>query len=385
MLRSYATVTSFLISSALIGGCSSNKTEAPTDSFDRAALLSSLSNQVVLPTLNGFQATVPALETAIESYCVSLESTGESVAKASAQQAWRESMAAWQRAEVMNVGPGRLDSQGLRDEIYSWNITSPCSVDQATLAHSQSEIEVAAQLPNRRGLDALEYLLFNESTAHSCESSQSAPAGWDALSAPAVTQARCDFALALSTDLAQRIETLLNAWTADDGFIQELQSLSAKEALDDMALAVTYLERQLKELKIETPLGITENSCFETDGIGAICPQDLESPFAQVSMANVIANLEAFIEFFTGKDGVGFDDMLTELGSLEVSESILQDANAALSIAQSFEAPFTTLLSTDNDRLLELHTEVQSLNTTLKTQFLSVTGISFPSTDTDND
>lgn len=380
----HGVTASVFLSSLFFCGCSSNKTEAPTDTFDRSALLSSLSDQVVLPTLTAFEATVPMLESTIEDYCASLESVDESSELALARQAWKNSMNAWQRAEVMNVGPGRSTSKGLRDDIYSWNITSPCSVDQATLAHSQSEITVDTQLPNRRGMDALEYLLFTESTAHSCESSQSAPQGWDALSESAIKQARCGYAQALSGDLALRIETLLSAWTEDDGFIQELQTLSVKEAVDEMAVGLTYLE-QIKEFKIEQPIGITENPCFETSGIGSICPQELESPFAKVSMANISANLNGFIDFFTGNNGIGFDDMLVELGSPEVSDSILQDANAALSIAQNFNEPFYTLLNSDKDTLLELHTEIQSLNTTLKSQFLSVTGINLPDLLSDND
>ncbi len=91
------------------------------------------------------------------------------------RSAFVSAMDTWQRAEVMNVGPagmaGRVaGGEDLRDQIYSWPLSNACAVDQELVAMSYESAETLRDQPvNRRGLDALEYLLFVEGFDNACD------------------------------------------------------------------------------------------------------------------------------------------------------------------------------------------------------------------------
>src|SRR6476661_8727666 len=78
---------------------------APTDSFDRRAMLTSIADLVILPALRDARTAAAAFATA------------------PSQATWRAFMAEWQKVEVLQLGPAALASSsagglGLRESIY---------------------------------------------------------------------------------------------------------------------------------------------------------------------------------------------------------------------------------------------------------------------------
>lgn len=101
-----------------------------TEAFDQAGMLESFAHNVVQPAHADFLATVQTLVPAVQAW----QSRPDAASLDAARAAWRQSMRAWSRAEMMQIGPGAPSAapggESIRDEIYSWPTISACSVDQ---------------------------------------------------------------------------------------------------------------------------------------------------------------------------------------------------------------------------------------------------------------
>src|SRR5687767_14412414 len=92
----------------VVGGCSSSLPHPPPpdDGFDRAAMLASQGEAVILPAYRDFLTAARSLQTATATHAAAR--TTESLA--AARTAWQETMRRWQRAELFSIGPAGLST-----------------------------------------------------------------------------------------------------------------------------------------------------------------------------------------------------------------------------------------------------------------------------------
>ena len=125
-----------------------------------ASTSKSIAVHVYSPTFEAFHESVGTLERAIADWAL----TPNEQTQGAAQAAWLRSMAIWQRAELMQVGPAgavgrRVGGDDARDRIYSFPLTNPCRVDQELVAERYTN-EIKHPSLNVRGMDALESFLW---------------------------------------------------------------------------------------------------------------------------------------------------------------------------------------------------------------------------------
>lgn len=385
----------------LMAACSSSpaSSDAQPISFDRRAMLANLGEKVVLPTYRVFGQRADELAAAIDGHCAALGSAGEAPALASAQDAWKQAMTSWQEAELMIFGPAAMDARTLRDRIYSWPVTSSCAVDQDVMLRGDDPAyDIGTRLTNRRGLDALEYVLFAPTLETTCPP-QAAPPGWEALSTADRQAARCAFAQAAAADLATQAATLLAAWEPAQGnYLGELSSAgqsgssidSVQSAVNLVSDAMFYVDSEVKDMKLGEPAGVVMNSCGTA---GEPCLAELESRFARHSKENVIANLRGLTMLFggdgpdgNGGGGPGFDDFLIAVGAAELASVMSSDMAAALAAAEAIDGTLTDALAADRDSVVAAHAAVKRITDSMKSQFLTVLGLELPeSAAADND
>ena len=124
----------------------------PSDDFNQTLLLQNLTDNVIVPTYIKFAELSIAQNTAIGSYCDALVSqTLDSEAMQTlAKQSWRDAMAVWQMAEMMQIGPLLDNSNSLRNKIYSWPNTSTCAIDQdVVMAEKKATTSVPVPLAEK--------------------------------------------------------------------------------------------------------------------------------------------------------------------------------------------------------------------------------------------
>jgi predicted lipoprotein len=355
--------------------------------FDAAPMLAALPEAVILPSLRSAAGATADLEVAAEAWRSARTSGDGSAELLAAQDAWRAAMDAWQRAEVLQIGPagssgsarGGLD---LRDEVYSWPTVNPCRVDQELV---EGDFGSAAffddNLVNVYGLDALEYLLFHPGP-NACAGQHpiNEDGTWDGLGADGLLDARAGYAAAVAARVAADVQEIVDAWEPTGGdFAGELAragangdvyptELSAVNAVFD---ALFYLELETKDAKLGVPLGIQE-------GCGAPpCPESLESPWAGGARRNIAANLAGFRALYLGGEGLGFDDLLISLdeGALDASVQAALDAAEAQA---ALPGELAAQLVDDSAQVEALYDAIKAVSDLLKNDLAAVLVLQIP-------
>ncbi|MEM7677296.1 MAG: imelysin family protein, partial [Myxococcota bacterium] len=141
-------------------------TEPPAENAqERQALLTSVTDNVILPAYQRLADTTASLATAAQAYANAAQNGEGQVELGAVQTAFTEAYAAMQYAEVLQIGPygpaSKFEAgQNVRDEVYSWPIVNACRVDQEIVSEDFAEEDFFEDsLVNVYGFDALEYLL----------------------------------------------------------------------------------------------------------------------------------------------------------------------------------------------------------------------------------
>lgn len=385
-----------LAAAMLVGslqGCKRNGASGPTDSFDRRAMLAALTTNVILPVYRDARDAAVALKTATAASLAAVGTADEAARLADARLAWKTAMLRWQEAEVLRLGPAGdavdyTGGLGLRDEIYSWPTVNACRVDQEIVdAQYRDAGFFDAELVNVYGLDALEYLLFHEGPDNVCPSQTTinSSGSWAALGQAEITRRRADYADAVAGRIVADVQALVGAWEPAEGnFAAQLSTAgqggssygSAHGAVNELFASMFYVELKVKDAKLAVPSGLSP-ACTAT-----VCPEALESRWADHSTENIAANLRAFRKIFTGgapgsEAALGFDDFLVELGAPALATEMIAETDAAIAVVDSMGS-FQAALTADRAKAVAAYDAVKVLTDDLKSQFVTVLNLSVP-------
>ena len=327
-----------------------------------------------------FQARATELETATRGWMTAADAAGKEAARA----AFLTAMESWQVIEMTQVGPAAVTTmaggQGLRDHIYSWPLVNPCAVETELVNRGYQTDGFPNALVNRRGLAALEYLLYQDSADSQCP--QGPPAGWAALTADDREARRRTYAAAAAADVRRRAVTLADAWEpGKGGFADTLASAghgnrvfpTAQAALNAVSGALFYLDGETKDMKVGEPLGLTE----------CLLPACPESRFAHLNKANLRRNLISFRRISEGCDanfeGMGFDDLLAAVGAEPAAATLRQRGAAAMTALDAIEEPdIPEAVRADMASVRALHTALRGLTDMLKMEFKTLLDLEIP-------
>ncbi|MCQ8876932.1 imelysin family protein [Pseudoalteromonas shioyasakiensis] len=388
----------------------SNEVTQPStgSDFDEAQLVANLVDNVISKTFELFQNKAQSQQQAISEYChleqQSVQSSSEQAIAAlgQAQSAWLDTMASWQQAEMMQVGPLVTNNGELKSRIYSWPSISRCGIDQDVVYHQDNMInqdasrpyDITARTATRRGMFALQHVLFNQQFDHHCSVTNDALANWNSRTIHERKIARCEFAVTAATDVINSSAELLDKWQGDNGFAMQLKTAgqagsqfdSPHVALNHISDALFYLTEVVKDKKIAEPIGIFPNSC----GTSA-CPEDVESLDAKSSLANIKANIIAFEAVLLGQLEdqealIGFDDYLTDEQATDTLERMLTGIAASKAAIAAIETDLGTALINNEEQVRDIHTQVKTITDELKNDFINELALELPKTSAgDND
>lgn len=349
----------------------------------------------VQTTAKAFQAVAVELESATAALAASPEAGKRETARA----AFHRAMDAWQVLEAMQIGPALPRSQPggaeLRDNIYSWPLVNRCAVEEQIVARGYESPGFPTTLVTRRGLYALEYLLFYEGGDTACSSSSPIVSGgtWAALSADELQARKRAYSAAAAKAVRERADQLVDAWEAGKGdFVKTLETAgpgntvfpSVQMALNSLSDALFYVDREMKDMKLARPLGLRECAAES-------CPELLESSFAGRSKANLRFNLmgirrmaEGCGEGFSGK---AFDDLLEGVGSGPLAETLRGRLAAAETALGAVDEPdLTQALAQDKASVRAVYDALKGVTDLLKTDFVTVLDLELPqAVEGDND
>jgi uncharacterized protein len=327
----------------------------------------------------------------LESATAALVASPEAAPRAAAREAFRRAMEAWQVLELMQLGPAAPRSlpggAELRDHIYSWPLVSRCAVEEQLVARGYESPDFASMLVSRRGLDALEYLLFYEGGDTACPPTSPIVAGgaWAALSAEEREARKRAYAAAAAVDVRRRAEQLVEAWEAGKGdFARTLETAgpgnavypTSQAALNAVSDALFYIETHVKDRKLARPLGLRE--CEQES-----CPEHLESRLSRLSKENVRANLAGLRRLTEGCGadftGMGFDDLLEAVGTEPLAARLRERLGVARAALDAVEEPdLEQALAQDKASVRALYDALKGVTDVLKTELVSVLDLELP-------
>ena len=377
-----------------------DNTNTTTD-FNQLALITSLTDNVISPTFENFKTEAQNQSDSITTYCESeysfadntIDQTTLNEAKNNAQAQWRATMNVWQQAELMQLGPLFEDDNLLRNKIYSWPNVNTCGVDYDVIFFNEGTVNgqpynITLRTVSRKGLDALEYLLFNENLAHSCETT-AAPISWSNFTDTERKTARCDYAVEVAEDIVNNADSLLAQWNTTDGYANQLKQAGTEgsifttdhDAVNTLSDALFYIDTFTKDEKLATPIGLLANSCGSS-----ACPEDVESPYSKHSLTNIKNNVLAFEKLFTGNNGIGFNDYLIDVGDTSTATTIQVNITKALTTIDQISTSLSNTLENTPAQAQQIHTEVKDITDQLKADFITSLALELPATSAgDND
>lgn len=372
-----------------------------TSDFDQKALIANLVDGVITPTFEQFVSVSNQQVSDLSAYCSAAtafeqdpsDNSELTQTSATAQQSWRNTMSVWQQVEMMQLGPLTFDDGALRNKIYSWPVVSRCGVDLDVVSFENNDIngtpyDIASRTPARKGLVALEYLLFNPSFEHSC-TGNSTPAGWDNRTDDDRRVARCEFAVEAAKDINNNAQQLLIEWSGDNGYGATLKQAgeagssfaTVHAAVNKLSDALFYIDSVTKDRKLAVPLGKFANNCGTS-----VCPQDVESPLANHSIENISSNLEALSALFSGNEGLGFDDYLVDENDADTATALRERIATALANSRSYQNSLADTLVSDEEQVASTHDDVKAVTDKLKNEFINSLALELPQTSAgDND
>jgi len=343
MKLAFATSVLLTLSLTGCGGSGSGTTtlttdvckELSSDTFSCGTMLQDMTS-VAQQTVTLVKTSLTQLDSDVGDYCTAQDTASLNTAKTQ----WAATMEAVQKMEVMQFDAIATE----RNQFYNWPSNDTCKVDLQIASGPAEDFTKVAQ--GRRGLNSVEYILFEADTLASCASLYGSVGEWVGNNDLAARkQARCDYAKIVTADLASRA-TQLETDLATLDLTTKLNSLQA--AANSISDALFYVDKQTKDAKLIAALPQTTDGEFKVTS--------LESQFAHISKEHMKNNLLGAKAIFTANDQTGFEDYLIAAGQQEIATNMISALDAALANLDAIEGDFFTAVSNASDQAACINT-----------------------------
>jgi len=359
--------TYFLVLSLCFNfGCSSDS-ESTTDAmtFDQVALFENLGNNLILPAYRALSQKTNELDLAITEFT----DAPDAQKLQNVQEAYVQAYLAWQAASYYEFGPASGENLALSVNTYPTNTSR---IEQNV------QNNASADNTSDKGFPALDYLFFGISGDES--------EILEKYNTDDLAENRKSYLKSIMNDLKKRIDNTLSLWNSE--YLQLFISKEGNDVGSSLGLFINALlssyEADLKNAKFGIPAGVS---------VGLIEPnaQMVEGLYSQKSKELAQVKMNAFIEIFTGRNGIGLDDYVTDLNATSaqgnpLANEILNQLNDAKSQIDNLpQTPLNELITQDKVTVENIYYSLQQAVVYLKTDMTSALSIQVTYQDGDGD
>lgn len=282
------------------------------DKFNLEYLVEDLLFFVINPTLNNFVYSIQSLDETIQNNCVlSAYTSNESQVEAAVvlKIKWKNSMELYHQLEPLQIGPLAENNFELLDKIYSFPSTNFCGIDIEIYRKMTEPDYKLTSATNKLGLDAIEYILFQNDFKHGCSKNSKSIGNWEQLDSNTKNQARCSYLKSLSTEIKQSTYELHNKWK---NFLKSNKSDNYQNLFNDIFFAMYFIEKNTKDQVVGVPTGLSKKS---TQCFSRFCTKKVEHIDSHMSKKQILANVKTIDALFSGiesekNEGFGIYDLL---------------------------------------------------------------------------
>ncbi|WP_316844140.1 imelysin family protein [Pedobacter psychrodurus] len=342
-----------------------NGTGDKGSSFDRKAMLTNMSTNMIIPAYTAYLASAVSLDAAVTAF-----NGAPDLAKLTTlQNAFKAAYKQWQSTSIYEFGPA--GDVGLRVNTNTY----PTDVNQIN-ANVNSGIYNPLLLANlsAKGLPALDYLLFGTGTDNAAILVQ--------YTSDSKATNRKTYLASLATEMKTNASTVLNAWngTYKNTFINATGT-DVGSSTGQLINQIVYDYETLKNYQVGVPAGV--------QSMGNTFPQKVEAYYSKISAQLVLLHLQALQNVYLGKDGSGFDDYLIQANAKynggSLNDAIKNQFTVAIAKVQTLTDPLSTQITNTPAAVTAVYTELQKLTVLLKTDMTSSLGILITYGDNDGD
>ena len=356
-----------LIVTGLIVACSSSSTDdEPTggDSFDRAALLTNVADNIVIPAFEDLSAKLSDLQSTKETFVSNPNQSNLDALRAS----WVSAYLSWQNVEVYNIGRAEEIQYAFQMNVYPTNTTdieSNISNGAYDLANVNNNDAV--------GFPAVDYMLFGLD-----DSDVSILAKYED---PNYTTYLSD----LIDQMKSLTDDVLEDWTSSyrNIFVSQTGNTSTSALNKITNDFIFYYEKGLRANKIGIPAGNFSSTPLP-DRVEGFYSKVYSKDFALEALNTVqdVFNGKAFSNTATGES---FKSYLIDLDRNDLATLINSRFDDARQKLEALNEDLSAQVESDNTKMTQAYDALQLAVVALKVDMLQTFNISVDFVDADGD
>jgi predicted lipoprotein len=339
--------------------------------FNPIPLLSNLSTNIILKGYSDLETAANEFNTAAQSYSGDCSNNASSLQNL--QTSWKKNFAILKQLEIIQFGPAQFG--GFYESIDPWvanytdNITPDTTSINSFISGSTTINTTNVTVLNKllKGLPAIEYLLFSDSTGNTSLTS----------TCSGLTGRRMDFMKQLVSLYYTATQNLHSQWkTSGSNYANELPTAgsgsiyfsSQKAAMDILILQFSNHIEFIRDNKLGYPAGLTTRSG------GTKRPTVIETRFANQPISNLVNNLNGVNSLYTGVNGQGISDYIRSANP-SLDSRIRQQITTCISNVQKISDLQVAINSNSSD-VLTAYNSLTTLRNMLTTEVTATFGAS---------
>ncbi|MES2744658.1 MAG: imelysin family protein [Bdellovibrionota bacterium] len=296
-----------------------------------------------------FEGATTDLTAAANAYCASYSPESLTALK----DKFKTAMLDWQQLELYQMGPMTEKNSTLKSKIYNWPIVPYlCKIDeQSMFAREDGDEFLFPEENNKIGLQALEYLIFEETLETGCPIGE-IKTKWLALSRQEKLEARCAYMKPVARELGVNASTLKTAWgtTADNYLSRKVGNAEAEQsAMQEMFNNILYIDIEMKNKKIGIPAGQDIKGCPKSP---APCIDKQELRYSRLSREALSENVKVLADIIFGfgepRRG-GLSAIIRQESAPASAEKSEKNVSDLLTLIDTEKSNFDDLLAKKNE------------------------------------
>lgn len=372
-MRKLILISLLAVSVAFVESCSNSDdvpTQANSTAFDRKAMLTNLSTNVIIPAYTLYQTDINNLNAAV----IAFNSSPDITKLSALQDAFKVAYKQWQNTSVFEFGPAEKVTLRVNTNTYPTDVTQI----NANVTSGTYNPDFLANL-SAKGLPALDYLLFGTGADNAAILLQ--------YTTDSKAANRKTYLATLTAELKTSTDAVVTAWNGDykTTFINA-DGTDIGSSTGQLVNQLIYDYEILKNYEVGIPAGV--------QSMGTIFPSKVQAYYSKMSVQLALLHIQAIQNIYLGKssagDGPGLDDYLVKVNAKYNNTDPLNDViksqfATAITKLQALTDPLSAQITNNTAAVTSTYTELQKLTVLLKTDMTSSLAILITYGDNDGD
>lgn len=364
-----AASTFLLVQSCKKSGDNQSQTNNNSSTFDRQAMLTNFSTNIIIPAYTSFQTAAFNLDAAVSAF----NTTPNTANLTALQTAFQATYKQWQATSIFEVGPAATATLRVNVNTYPADIAK-INANITTNAYDPGALANLAA----KGLPAMDYLLFGVGTDNSSILLMYTTDGSAAN--------RKAYLAKLSAELKTEATTVLSGWSSYKTTFVNSTGIDVGSSTGQLINQLVYDFEILKNYEIGQPAGVQT--------MGTTFPAKVQAYYSKMSLQLALLHLQAVQNLYLGKsaqgDGLGLDDYLIKANAKYTDgtplNTVIQNQFAAATAKlQALTDPLSDNIKSNPTAVVAAYTELQKLTVLLKTDMTSALAVLITFGDNDGD